>query len=391
MNSTFLPLSRPAIAQPEIDAVVEVLKSGWITTGPKNAELEAAIKNYTGAAHAVALSSATAGLHLCLVALGIGPGDEVITPSMTWVSTVNLITLVGAKPVFVDVDKDSLMTTAERIEAQITAKTKLIIPVHYAGAPLDLDAIYALAERHQLPVIEDAAHAIGCHYKGRPIGQTGHCLFSLHAIKNVTTAEGGIFTTHDAQLAERIRRLKFHGLGVDAFDRETQGRAPQAEVIEPGFKYNMPDICAVLGLGQLQRLEEITQQRQALVAAYRERLSSLPGITPLSIPDYPHQHCCHLMIIRVEPSVCGFNRDQLIDYLKQQGIGAGIHFKACHSQKYYRENYASRFGEINPDLSNSEFNSQRICSLPLFPDMQLSDVNRVISAITQFIGNTHEA
>ncbi|WP_427983601.1 aminotransferase class I/II-fold pyridoxal phosphate-dependent enzyme [Agarivorans sp.] len=391
MNSTFLPLSRPAIAQPEIDAVVEVLKSGWITTGPKNAELEAAIKDYTGAAHAVALSSATAGLHLCLVALGIGPGDEVITPSMTWVSTVNLISLMGAKPVFVDVDADSLMTTAERIEAQITANTKLIIPVHYAGAPLDLDPIYALAERYQLPVIEDAAHAIGCHYKGRPIGQTGHCLFSLHAIKNVTTAEGGIFTTNDTQLVERIRRLKFHGLGVDAFDRETQGRAPQAEVIEPGFKYNMPDICAVLGLGQLQRLEQITQQRQALVAAYRRRLSSLPGITPLSIPDYPHQHCCHLMIIRVEPSICGFNRDQLIDHLKQQGIGAGIHFKACHSQKYYRENYASRFGELNPDLSNTEFNSQRICSLPLFPDMQLNDVNRVISAITQFIGNTHEA
>ncbi|WP_406610143.1 UDP-4-amino-4-deoxy-L-arabinose aminotransferase [Agarivorans sp. JK6] len=391
MEQTFLPLSRPAIEQQEIDAVVEVLKSGWITTGPKNAELENAIKSYTGAEHAVALSSATAGLHLTLVALGIGPGDEVITPSMTWVSTVNLITLMGAKPVFVDVDADTLMTTAERIEAQITNKTKLIIPVHYAGAPLDLDAIYALAEQYNIPVVEDAAHAIGCEYKGRPIGQTGHCIFSLHAIKNVTTAEGGIFTTNDAELAERIRRLKFHGLGVDAFDRETQGRAPQAEVIEPGYKYNMPDICAVLGLGQMQRLASITAQRQALVAHYRELLNDVAGITPMSVPSYTHKHCWHLMIVRVEPSICGFDRDQLISMLKQQGIGAGIHFKACHSQKYYRENYQTRFGEINPDLSNTEFNSQRICSLPLFPGMQLSDVERVVTAIKQNIGPSHEA
>ncbi|WP_220719375.1 UDP-4-amino-4-deoxy-L-arabinose aminotransferase [Agarivorans litoreus] len=391
MEQTFLPLSRPAIEQQEIDAVVEVLKSGWITTGPKNAELENAIKSYTGAEHAVALSSATAGLHLTLVALGIGPGDEVITPSMTWVSTVNLITLMGAKPVFVDVDADTLMTTAERIEAQITNKTKLIIPVHYAGAPLDLDAIYALAEQYNIPVIEDAAHAIGCEYKGRPIGQTGHCIFSLHAIKNVTTAEGGIFTTNDAELAERIRRLKFHGLGVDAFDRETQGRAPQAEVIEPGYKYNMPDICAVLGLGQMQRLASITAQRQALVAHYRKLLAEVEGISPMSVPSYAHTHCWHLMIVRVEPSICGFDRDQLISMLKQQGIGAGIHFKACHSQKYYRENYQTRFGEINPDLSNTEFNSQRICSLPLFPGMQLSDVERVVSAIKQNIGPSHEA
>ncbi|WP_432454990.1 MULTISPECIES: UDP-4-amino-4-deoxy-L-arabinose aminotransferase [unclassified Agarivorans] len=390
MEQKFLPLCRPAIEQPEIDAVIEVLKSGWITTGPKNAELENVIKAHTGAQHAVALSSATAGLHLSLVALGIGPGDEVITPSMTWVSTVNLITLVGAKPVFVDVDADTLMTTAERIESLITDKTKLIIPVHYAGAPLDLDAIYALAERYQIPLIEDAAHAIGCEYKGRPIGQTGHCIFSLHAIKNVTTAEGGIFTTNDAQLAERIRRLKFHGLGVDAFDRENQGRAPQAEVIEPGFKYNMPDLCAVLALGQMQRLTRITQQRQKLVAHYRQLLAKLPGIRPLQVPEYDHQHCCHLMIIRVEPHLCGFDRDQLISQLKQLNIGAGIHFKACHSQKYYRDHYLSRFGEINPDLQNTEFNSQRICSLPLFPDMQLSDVERVVNAITHFIGTSNE-
>ncbi len=250
MSQSFLPLCRPAVDEQDIQSVVDVLRSGWITTGPKNAELESKISQHTGAPHSVALSSATAGMHLVLLAMGIGPGDEVITPSLTWVSTVNMITLVGAKPVFVDVDADTLMTDAAKIEPLITDKTKLIIPVHYAGAALDLDPIYALGEKYNIPVIEDAAHALGTEYKGQPIGHRGSCLFSTHAIKNVTTAEGGIFTTHDAELADKVRRLKFHGLGVDAFDRETQGRAPQAEVVEPGFKYNMPDICAVLALGR---------------------------------------------------------------------------------------------------------------------------------------------
>ncbi len=387
MSNEFLPLCRPAIDEQDISAVADVLRSGWITTGPKSAELEESILRHTGAQHAVSLSSATAGMHLVLLALGIGPGDEVITPSMTWVSTVNMITLLGAKPVFVDVDADNLMTDAALIEPLITERTKLIIPVHYAGASLDLDAIYDLGERYKIPVVEDAAHALGCEYKGRPIGKTGTCLFSLHAIKNVTTAEGGIFTTQDAELAARIRRLKFHGLGVDAFDRETQGRAPQAEVIEPGYKYNMPDICAVLALGQMKRIDEITQKRGELALHYRDLLTAVGGITPLSIPSYEHRHCWHLMIIRVDPLTCGLNRDQLIARLKECGIGAGIHFKACHTQKYYRENYAEKFGEITKPLTNTEQNSEQICSLPLFPDMNFSDVERVVAAISEIVGN----
>ncbi|MFC5078052.1 UDP-4-amino-4-deoxy-L-arabinose--oxoglutarate aminotransferase [Vibrio thalassae] len=386
MSQPFLPLCRPAVDEQDIQAVVDVLRSGWITTGPKNAELENKISEHTGAPHAVALSSATAGMHLVLLALGIGPGDEVITPSLTWVSTVNMITLVGAKPVFVDVDADTLMTDAEKIEPLINEKTKLIIPVHYAGASLDLDPIYLLGEKYNIPVIEDAAHALGTEYKGNPVGHRGTCLFSTHAIKNVTTAEGGVFTTFDAELADKIRRLKFHGLGVDAFDRETQGRAPQAEVVEPGFKYNMPDICAVLALGQMDRIADITEQRTQLAMSYRRQLESIKGVTPLGLAAHDHKHCWHLMIVRVDPAIAGLTRDDLIAALKEKGIGAGIHFKACHTQKYYRENYAELFGAINPNLENTERNSNQICSLPLFPDMTQDDVARVVSAVSEIIG-----
>ncbi|MFA0085855.1 UDP-4-amino-4-deoxy-L-arabinose--oxoglutarate aminotransferase [Vibrio sp. 10N.286.49.C2] len=386
MSQSFLPLCRPAVDENDIQAVVDVLRSGWITTGPKNADLEKKISTYTGAPQAVALSSATAGMHLVLLALGIGPGDEVITPSLTWVSTINMITLVGAKPVFVDVDAETLMTDAEKIAPLITDKTKLIVPVHYAGASLDLDPIYALGEQHGIPVVEDAAHALGAEYKGQPIGSRGTCLFSMHAIKNVTTAEGGVMTTFDSELADKIRRLKFHGLGVDAFDRETQGRAPQAEVIEPGFKYNMPDICAVLALGQMDRIADITQARTDLALNYRAKLSSLKGVTPLGLASHDHKHCWHLMIVRIDPAQAGLTRDELIAKLKEKGIGAGIHFKACHTQKYYRENYADKFGAITPNLANTERNSDQICSLPLFPDMTQEDVARVVNAVSEIIG-----
>lgn len=231
--SDFLPFSRPAMGAEELAAVKAVLDSGWITTGPKNQQLEEAFCQLTGNQHAVAVCSATAGMHITLMALGIGAGDEVITPSMTWVSTLNMIVLLGATPVMVDVDRDTLMVTPEQIEAAITPRTKAIVPVHYAGAPVDLDAIYAIGERYGIPVIEDAAHAVGTLYKGRHVGARGTAIFSFHAIKNITCAEGGLIVTDDSQLAQRLRSLKFHGLGVDAFDRQTYGRAPQAEVLAP--------------------------------------------------------------------------------------------------------------------------------------------------------------
>lgn len=375
----FLPFSRPSLGEEELAAVKSVFESGWITTGPKNAELEQAFCQLTGNQHAIAVSSATAGMHVTLLALGIQPGDEVITPSLTWVSTLNIITLLGATPVMIDIDRDSLMVTPAQIEAAITPRTRAIIPVHYAGAPADLDAIRAIGARHGIPVIEDAAHAAGCYYKGQHVGHQGTAIFSFHAIKNMTCAEGGLIVTDDAALAERLRSLKFHGLGVDAYDRHTHGRKPQAEVIMPGFKYNLPDISAAIALVQLKKLPAINERRAAIAQRYLTALADTPFL-PLAQPIWSHQHAWHLFIIRVDEAQCGISRDALMETLKAQDIGTGLHFRAAHTHKYYRERY--------PQLSlpHTEWNSDRICSIPLFPDMRDEDVNRVISALRQIAG-----
>ncbi|WP_277588863.1 UDP-4-amino-4-deoxy-L-arabinose aminotransferase [Pseudomonas chlororaphis] len=374
MNQAFLPFSRPSIGDEEIAAVEQVLRSGWITTGPKNQELEQQFAARVGCQHAVALSSATGGMHITLLALGIGPGDEVITPSQTWVSTANMICLLGATPVFVDVDPHTLMTDAATIEAAITPRTKAIIPVHYAGAAFDLDPLYALADKHGIAVIEDAAHAAGTIYRGRPVGARGTAIFSFHAIKNMTCAEGAMFVSDDEALANRVRMLKFHGLGVDAYDRLTHGRKPQAEVIEPGFKYNLADINAAIALVQLQRLDAINRQREILAKAYLEQLRDLP-VQPLHLPQYPQQHAWHLFILRIDAERCGIDRDGFMKALQEQNIGSGIHFVATHLHSYYRQ----RFPDVH--LPNTEWNSARLCSIPLFPDMALDDVERVVGAI----------
>ncbi|MEB6338093.1 UDP-4-amino-4-deoxy-L-arabinose aminotransferase [Serratia rhizosphaerae] len=370
----FLPFSRPAIGDEEIAAVGKVLTSGWITTGPQNQQLEADFCRTFGCRHAVAVSSATAGMHITLMALGIGLGDEVITPSQTWVSTLNMIELLGATPVMIDVDRETLMVSAAAVEAAITPRTKAIIPVHYAGAPLPLDALRDVARRHRLPLIEDAAHAVGARYQGEWIGERGTAIFSFHAIKNLTCAEGGLIATDDAELAERVRRLKFHGLGVDAFDRQTQGRTPQAEVVEPGYKYNLSDIHAAIAVVQLARLPQLNARRKALAERYLQALQESP-FQPLGLPDYPHDHAWHLFMVRVDAERCGCDRDTLMERLKAQGVGSGLHFRAAHTQKFYRERY--------PQLSlpHTEWNSARLCTLPLFPDMSEADVDRVVGAL----------
>ncbi|QPT15423.1 UDP-4-amino-4-deoxy-L-arabinose aminotransferase [Serratia rubidaea] len=370
----FLPFSRPAIGDEEIAAVGKVLTSGWITTGPQNQQLEADFCRTFGCRHAVAVSSATAGMHITLMALGIGLGDEVITPSQTWVSTLNMIELLGATPVMIDVDRETLMVSAADVEAAITPRTKAIIPVHYAGAPLALDALRDVARRHRLPLIEDAAHAVGARYQDEWIGARGTAIFSFHAIKNLTCAEGGLIATDDAELAERVRRLKFHGLGVDAFDRQTQGRTPQAEVVEPGYKYNLSDIHAAIAVVQLARLPQLNARRKALAERYLQALQGSP-FQPLGLPDYPHDHAWHLFMVRVDAERCGCDRDTLMERLKAQGIGSGLHFRAAHTQKFYRERY--------PQLSlpHTEWNSARLCTLPLFPDMSEADVDRVVGAL----------
>lgn len=376
---SFLPFSRSSLGADELAAVKDVFESGWITTGPQNAALEQDFCQLTGNQHAIAVTSATAGMHVTLLALNIQPGDEVITPSMTWVSTVNIITLLGATPVMIDIDRDTLMVTPEQIEAAITPRTRAIIPVHYAGAPADIDAIRATGERHGIPVIEDAAHAAGCYYKGQHVGQRGTAIFSFHAIKNITCAEGGLIVTDNGELANRIRSLKFHGLGVDAYDRHTHGRKPQAEVIMPGFKYNLPDISAAIARVQLSKLPQINARRSAIAQRYLRELSDTPFL-PLAQPAWPHQHAWHLFIIRVDEATCGLTRDALMAALQEQGIGTGLHFRAVHTHRYYRERY--------PQLSlpDTEWNSDRICSIPLFPDMQDKDVTRVVNALRHLAG-----
>lgn len=377
--SEFLPFSRPAMGQEELAAVSEVLQSGWITTGPKNQALEQAFCELTGNKHAIAVSSATAGMHVALMALGIQAGDEVITPSLTWVSTLNMIVLLGAEPVMIDVDRDTLMVTPQSIEEAITPRTRAIIPVHYAGAPADIDAIRAIGERHGIPVIEDAAHAAGTHYKGKHIGDRGTAIFSFHAIKNMTCAEGGLIVTDDEQLANRMRSLKFHGLGVDAFDRQTLGRAPQAEVITPGYKYNLADINAAIALVQLNKLEQNNARRTEIAERYLAELVNTPYL-PLIHPQWAHKHAWHLFILRIDESRCGITRNEFMGALKEKGIGTGLHFRAAHTQKYYRERYPTL------SLPDTEWNSDRICSIPLFPTMSDDDVSRVINALREVAG-----
>jgi UDP-4-amino-4-deoxy-L-arabinose-oxoglutarate aminotransferase len=376
-----LPFSRPSITEGDIDAVGDVLRSGWITTGPKCAEFERAFSQYTGSAGAAALCSGTAGMHLALHALGIGPGDEVITPSLTWVSTVNLIVLSGATPVFADVDRDTLLVAPDAVRRCLSPRTKLIVPVHFAGASADLDELRPLAEGAGARLVEDAAHAAGAAYKGAPIGSAGTAVFSFHPIKNITTGEGGMICSDDSHLLDRIRRVKFHGLGADAHDRETQGRSPQAEVLEPGYKYNMTDTAAVLGLRQLERLERFNVKRAQLALRYRLLLKEIDEILPLADPPYPITHAWHLFVVRIDVEKARMTREEFMRKLKEKNIGTGIHFLAVHLQKYYREKLGCERGL----LRDTEWNSDRICSLPLFPAMSVEDVDSVVGAIKEVL------
>jgi len=377
----FLPFSKPSISEAEIQSVAEVLRSGWITTGPNASRFEDEFRSYCGSGDAVALCSATAGMHLLLTALGIGKGDEVITPSMTWVSTVNLIMLAGATPVFADVDRDTLMVSRETVEPLITARTKLIIPVHFAGATAEMGPLRQLATERKIHLIEDAAHAAGAEYQHERVGKQGTSIFSFHPIKNITCGEGGMFCSDNPELIERIRRLKFHGLGVDAYDRNTQGRSPQAEVLEPGFKYNLTDMAAVLGLGQLSRLNQFIEKRTQLADRYQKLLADVDEVIPLTVPLWTTRHAWHLFIVRLDSKNPDMNRERFMAELKERNIGTGIHFKAVHTQKYYRETLNLPEGA----LPATEWNSQRICSLPLFPDMELADVDSVVAAIKEVL------
>ena len=379
MRDTFLPFCRPSISEEDIAAIGEVLRSGWITTGPRVGALEEAVARRTGAKHAIAATSGTALMHLALQALGVGPGDEVVGPSMTWVSTPNMVELLGATNVFVDADRDTLLASPEAFEAAITPRTKVVIPVHYAGAPVDLDPIRAICRAKGVTLLEDAAHAIGTHYKGREIGGQDHAIFSLHPIKNITSGEGGVLTTNDDALAKKVRRLRFHGLEVDAHDRKQQGRSPQAEVQEPGYKQNMADMNAVLALRQLPRLDEFIRRRDEISSLYRRELANVEGVLPLADPAWPHRHARHLFVVRIDERKAGLDRTAFMEGLKARNIGTGIHFLASHTHRWYRENRPQWMGR----LPNTEWNSARICTIPMFPDMTDDDAMDVVHAIKE--------
>ena len=386
MRQEFLPFARPSISEEDIAAVTEVLRSGWITTGARCNELEAAFLERLGTDRAVATSSATGAMHLALLALDIGPGDEIVTPSMTWVSTINMIVRLGATPVFVDVDRDTLMASPTAIEAAITERTRAIIPVDYAGAAADLPTIRALAAKRGIPVIEDAAHAVGTRRRcGEEVGSKGTAIFSLHPIKNITSGEGGVLVTDDAEFGDRVRRLRFHGLGVDAWERGQQGRSPQAEVLEPGFKYNLPDMNAVLGHSQFKRLDGFIDRRRDLALRYRERLAGIPGVLPLGDSAETDRHAWHLFIVRIDADAAGIDREGFMAALKSRNIGTGIHFRAAHGQRWFVD-HPDQWRAA--DLSNTEWNSERICSLPLFPAMRDEDVDEVAEAIREIVPAT---
>ena len=380
VRKEFLPLSRPSIGEKEIEGVVSCLKSGWITTGPLCQSFEEKFCELTGASHALSLSSGTAGMHLMMLALGIKPGDEIITPSMTFASTLNMISLAGAKPVFVDIHYDTLNMNADLVEEKITKNTKGIIPVHFAGAPADMDRILGIARKHHLFVIEDAAHSLGSYYKSIHVGGWGQvAIFSFHPIKNITTGEGGMVTHSDDRLENRLRLLRFHGIERDAWKRYGKGGNPDYDIKEPGFKYNLTDIQAALGLSQLSRLEELNHRRRILAHLYTEGLDGVEGLDLPGVPAYPHIHAWHLFVIKVT----SMDRERLMQRLSDFQIGYGIHFPAGHRLGYIRERYEIKKGE----LKETERANANLLSLPLFPDMNDEDVSYVCEAIREILKN----
>lgn len=377
----FLPFSLPSMGQEEEREVIDTMRSGWLTTGPKTEKLEEMFKDYIGCKHAIALSSCTAALHLGLVALGISRGDEVITSPITWPSTANVIVHTGARPVFADINPDTLNIDPSSIEKKITKKTKAIIPVHMAGQPCELDKIRRIAKKHKLYIIEDAAHAIGAEYKGKRIGGISEfTCFSFYPIKNMTTVEGGLITTDNAKWADKLRVYSLHGVSKDAWKRYGSESKGGHEVIFPGFKYNMSDIQASFGLHQLPKLDNFIAKRREMVRQYNQAFRSVKEISlPTEISKIRHAY--HLYIIKLHTEKLKITRDEFMQALSKENIGTGLHFKSLHLQQYYREAFRFR----KKDLPNAAYVSDRILSLPLYPKMNQYDIDTVIKAVKKLI------
>ena len=381
MRHTFLPFSPPAIGPEEIDEVVDTLRSDWITTGPKTRRFETAFADYVGTPHAVAVNSCTAAMHLALAAWEIGPGDEVITTPYTFCSTVNVVLHLGARPVLADVCPDDITLDPDAVAAAVTPRTRALLPVHLAGQPCRMDDLLAIAQRHGLHVLEDAAHAVGAAYRGRPVGRLGEATaFSFYATKNLTTAEGGMLTTADAALAERVRLLSNHGLSRDAWKRYSAEGSWYYQVVAPGYKYNMTDIQAALGLHQLAKQPVFRARRAAVAAAYTDGLCDLAALClPVVRPEV--EHAWHLYIIRLRPGALRIDRAAVIEELRRRNIGTSVHFIPLNLHPYYQE----ELGWAPGQFPAAEAAYAGAISLPLHPRLTDADVADVVAAVRDIV------
>lgn len=386
VRESFLPFARPDIGDDEIREVTEALRSGWVTTGPKTEQLETEFAEAVDAKHAVAVNSCTAALHLALEAAGVRAGDEVITTPFTFAATAEVIRYFDARPVLIDVDAETLNLHPDLIETAVTDRTKAIIPVHIAGAAADLDPIIEVARRHRLAVVEDAAHSFPTRYKGRMVGSIGDVTcFSFYATKTMTTGEGGMITTNDAALAERCRIMSLHGISKDAWKRYTAEGSWRYEIIAPGFKYNMTDIAAAMGLAQLRKAERMFRRRQEIAARYSESFSPMPELQVPASPSYS-THAWHLYMLRLHLDRLSIDRDTFVERLRERNIGVSVHFIPLHVHPYYRATY----GYAPDDFPVAYREYLREISLPIYSIMSDEDVDSVIEAVADIVATNRQ-
>lgn len=382
MRKGFLQFHVPDIGEEEIQVVLETLRSGWLTTGPKVKQFEENFAKYIGARHAIAVNSGTAALHLALDAVGVKEGDEVLVPTMTFAATAEVVLYLKAKPVLVDCQPGIFNIDPKEIEKKITKKTKAIIPVHFAGEPCDMDRIGEIARQHNLKVIEDAAHALPAKFKGRMIGTIGDITaFSFYATKNITTGEGGMITTDNDDYAEKMRIMSLHGISKDAWKRYTAEGSWYYEIQYPGYKYNMTDIAAAMGIQQLRKCDRFWEIRRQYAALYHDGFSDLPEITTPVVQNNV-QHAWHLYVIQLDLERLRITRNEFIELLKKENIGTSVHFIPLHLHPYYRNTY----GFKPSDFPNATGAYERIISLPLYPRMTEDDVQSVIEAVRKIVG-----
>ncbi len=375
----FLPFAPPDITEAEVKAVADVVRGGWITTGSEAKEFEKRFSEITRAKHAVAVNSCTAAMHLALEAIGINAGDEVIVPTLTFAASAEVVRYLDAKPVLVDVLPGDHTMDPAAVERAITPRTKAIMPVHFAGQACDMEPIMDLARRHGLRVIEDAAHAFPAYYKGKIVGSIGDITcFSFYATKTITTGEGGMAVTDNDEWAERMRIMSLHGISKDAWKRYTAEGNWYYEIVAPGFKYNMTDIAAALGLVQLSRAEEMLEKRRAVARAYTEAFKDNPAIELLDVRNFD-EHAWHLFVIKLRDGVLSIDRNRFIEELKALGIGTSVHFIPLHIHPYYRDTYGYSPGDFPVALDCFK----RSISLPIYSKMVEADVTRVIDAVVE--------